>query len=345
MAKSQMQKAKLLYILDILREDTDEAHAISTKEIIEKLDNLGIHADRKTIYADMEELSNMGMDILKRDSRNGGGYYLASREFELAELKLLVDAVQATRFITQKKSRELIHKLESLTSKYEAGQLQRQVYVAGRSKAENEGIYYNVDAIHRAIQTDSKLSFQYLSWTPDKRLEPRKKGQAYIVSPWALLWQEENYYLAAYDASAGEIRHYRVDKMGSAEILSEKREGKDMFEKLDVAQYSSQTFGMFGGIKQQVTLRMKNALAGVLIDRFGKDIPIRKESEEFFTVRLTVNVSQQFYGWLAGLGKNACIVAPAEVQEEYKNYLLDILSIQSGGKSHADTGIKTNEGL
>lgn len=322
MAKSQFQKAKLLYILDMLRENTDEEHAISTKEMIEHLEVYGIHADRKTIYSDIEELVNMGLDILKRDSRTGGGYYMASREFELAELKLLVDAVQATRFITPKKSRELIHKLEKLTSKYEAVQLQRQVYVAGRSKAENESIYYNVDAIHKAIQNDVQLEFIYLMWTPEKKLVPRREKQSYKVSPWALLWQDENYYLAAFDEDAGMIKHYRVDKMGGVKVLDSRRAGKEIYEQLDVAQYSSQTFGMFGGEKVLVTLQMKNELAGVMIDRFGKDIPIRKRDENTFTVRLTVSISQQFYGWLAGLGPAAWIVAPTEAVEGYRNYLL-----------------------
>lgn len=325
MAKSQFQKAKLLYILDMLRENTDEEHAISTKEIIERLEAYGIHADRKTIYADIEELVNMGYDILKRDSRTGGGYFLASREFELAELKLLVDAVQATRFITPKKSRELIQKLEKLTSKHEAVQLQRQVYVAGRSKAENESIYYNVDAIHKAIQNDVQLAFRYLMWTPEKKLVPRRKQQTYRVSPWALLWQDENYYLAAFDESAGMMKHYRVDKMGDVEVLAKRRAGKEVFEKMDVARYASQTFGMFGGETTQVTLQMKNELAGVIIDRFGKDILIRKKDENTFTVRLTVSISQQFYGWLAGLGPNAWIVAPAEAVEGYRDYLLSEL--------------------
>lgn len=322
MAKSQFQKAKLIYILDMLKENTDEEHAISTKDIIERLEAYGIHADRKTIYADIEELVNIGYDILKRDSRNGGGYYLASREFELAELKLLVDAVQATRFITPKKSRELIHKIEKLTSKHEAVQLQRQVYVAGRSKAENEGIYYNVDAIHKAIQNDVQLEFKYLSWTPDKKLVPRRKNQMYKVSPWALLWQEENYYLAAFDQEAGLIKHYRVDKMGSVKVLEQKRIGKEYYEKMDVAKYTGMTFGMFGGETTQITLCMKNELVGVMIDRFGKDIPIRKKDEDTFTVRLTVSMSQQFFGWLAGLGSDAWIVAPDEAVEGYKNYLL-----------------------
>lgn len=322
MAKSQFQKAKLIYILEMLRENTDEEHAMSTKDIIAKLDSHGIHADRKTIYADIEELVNMGYDILKRDSRNGGGYYLASREFELAELKLLVDAVQATRFITPKKSRELINKIEKLTSKHEAVQLQRQVYVTGRSKAENESIYYNVDAIHKAIQNDVQLEFEYLAWTPDKRLVSRRNDKTYKVSPWALIWQEENYYLAGYDEAADMIKHYRVDKMGKVKVLEHKRIGKDTYNKLDVAGYSNQTFGMFGGEVKQITLCMKNELAGVMIDRFGKDISIRRNDEDTFNVRLTVSVSQQFFGWLAGLGADAKIVAPDDAVKGYRNYLL-----------------------
>lgn len=326
MSKSQFQKAKLIYILDMLKENTDEEHAMSTKDIISKLDVYGIHADRKTIYADIEELTNIGYDILKRDSRNGGGYYLASREFELAELKLLVDAVQATRFITPKKSRELIRKIEKLTSKYEAVQLQRQVYVAGRSKTENEGIYYNVDAIHKAIQNDVQLEFTYLAWTTDKKLLPRRKNQIYKVSPWALLWQEENYYLAAFDEEAGMIKHYRVDKMGSVAVCNDKRAGKEVYEQLDVAGYTNRTFGMFGGEIKQITLCMKNELVGVMIDRFGKDIPIRKRDNDTFTVRLTVTMSQQFFGWLAGLGSDAWIMAPDEAVEKYRNYLLSNLA-------------------
>ncbi len=326
MAKSQFQKAKLLYILDMLRENTDEEHAITTKDIISKLDSFGIHADRKTIYADIEELTNIGYDILKRDSRSGGGYYLASREFELAELKLLVDAVQATRFITPKKTRELISKIEKLTSRHEAVQLQRQVYVTGRSKAENENIYYSVDAVHKAIQNDVQLEFKYLSWTPDKRLISRRNDKVYKVSPWALLWQDENYYLVAFDENAGMMKHYRVDKMGSVKVLEDKRAGKEFSQNLDIAKYTDMTFGMFGGETTQITLCMKNELAGVMIDRFGKDIPIRKKDNDTFTVRLTVAVSQQFFGWLAGLGADAYIMAPREAVDGYRNYLLENLA-------------------
>lgn len=322
MAKSQFQKAKLIYILKILEEYSDESHAVSTKEIIDRLGKMGIHAERKTIYADIEELIQVGYDILKLDSRNGGGYYLASRDFELAELKLLVDAVQSTRFITPKKTRELIHKLEGLTSKYEAVQLQRQVYVVGRSKAENEGIYYNVDAIHRAIQNDSQLSFQYLFWNQEKELVAKKSGEAYIVSPWALIWQDENYYLAAYDSNSKEIKHYRVDKMGSVEGVNERREGIELFERKDLAQYSTQMFGMYGGEDSHVTVRIKKELIGVMIDRFGRNISIRKELGEYYLVQLTVIISQQFFGWITGLGDDVSIVRPQRVREEFKNYLM-----------------------
>lgn len=324
MAKSVNQKCKILYILKILSEQTDEDHPITTAEIITQLANRDIHAERKSIYNDIEQLIQFGYDIIQLHSRQGGGYYLASREFELAELKLLVDAVQSTRFITLKKSRELIGKLQKLTSSNEAGALWRQVYVVGRSKAENEGIYYNVDAIHKAIQKQTKLQFQYLEWNLDKILMPRKKGKLYVVSPWALLWQEENYYLVAYESESQMIKHYRVDKIGNVDILDTPREGQEYFDELEVAQYSRQTFGMFGGKEEIITLRLKNHLVGVVLDRFGKEITLKKFDEENFSVRLSVAVSQQFFGWLTGLGKDACIVAPKNIMDSYKEYLMEI---------------------
>lgn len=217
MAKSSGQKLKLLYLIKMLRENTDENHPMSTPDIIKYLENQGIHAERKSIYNDMECLADFGYDVVQVQSRLGGGYYLGSREFELPELKLLVDAVQSSRFITTKKSRELIRKLEQIAGKNDAGKLQRQVYVAGRVKTENESIYYSIDAIHRAIQENKQISFVYLDWNLKKQLVPRPNGNK-CVSPWALIWREENYYLAAYDSEDRVIKHYRVDKMGQAEV-------------------------------------------------------------------------------------------------------------------------------
>ena len=221
MAKSSNQKLKLLYIYDMLRSQSNEEHPVSTKALIEMLEQKGIRAERKSIYDDIEQLAEFGVDVIQIRSKVNGGYYLGSREFEVPELKLLVDAVQSSKFITEKKSRELIRKIEALTNKYEAKDLQRQVYVASRVKAENEGIYYNVDTIHKAIQDNVQISFLYLEWNTNKQLVPRKGGQRYVVSPWALIWQDENYYLAAYESEG--IKHFRVDKMGQVELEKSKR--------------------------------------------------------------------------------------------------------------------------
>ena len=206
----------------------------------------GIRSERKTVYTDMEELEDFGLDIIRVKERPGG-YYLASRKFELAELKLLVDAVQASKFITTKKSRELIAKLETLCGREQAKQLHRQVVVTNRSKAVNENIYYNVDMIYNAIAENVKIRFQYFEWTVNKEMKLRRDGSYYEVSPWLLSWDDENYYLIAYDDRSRDIRHYRVDKMLKIELTAESREGKEQFRNFDVAAYSRKTFGMFAG--------------------------------------------------------------------------------------------------
>jgi len=318
MAKSSGQKLKLLYIIKVLSEETDEQHCISTKELIEKLEFYGIAAERKSIYSDIEALTEFGYDIIQKDNRNGGGYYLASRDFELAELKLLVDAVQSSRFITLKKSRELIKKLEQLTNRYDAGKLQRQVFVAGRVKTENESIYYHVDALHRAIQENKKISFQYLEWNDKKELVPRKGGRLYKVSPRALLWVEEKYYLVAWDEESDSQRHYRVDKMAEVALLEEKGCYPLLNGEMgqEVAAYANRTFGMYGGDEEIVTLAFSERLVGVVIDRFGKEITLRKDNNRIRT-RVKVAVSDQFYGWLLGIGSEIEIIAPERIREEF----------------------------
>lgn len=316
---------KLFYILRMLAENTDEEHVLSTQEIIRRLAENDIKAERKSIYDDIECLTEYGYDIIQKKGRTGSGYYLASREFELAELKLLVDAVQASRFMTVKKSRELIGKLEKLASKNQAGQLQRQVYVAGRVKTENERIYYNVDTLYKAIDENVRISFTYLEWDLEKELRPRRNGERYCVSPWALIWEDENYYLAAYDEKAATIKHYRVDKMGEVELLTEKRLGREQFDRMNPAEYTKHTFGMFGGDKQTVTLQFENRLVGVVLDRFGRETDLRKTDPEHFSVRVQIAVSGQFFGWLAGLGCGAAIQSPVEVKEQYRKWLLEII--------------------
>lgn len=324
MAKSQGQKLKLLYIIRMLEENTDEQHPMSTSEIIDRLAANDIHSERKSIYDDIEKLRDFGYDILSVSSRQGGGYYLAGREFELPELKLLVDAVQSSRFITTRKSRELIKKLERKAGKYDAGKLQRQVYVAGRIKTENESIYYSIDSIHRAIQENRQICFTYMDWNLKKQLIPRENGKK-RVSPWALIWQDENYYLAAFDSEDKIIKHYRVDKMGKVELSCEKREGVEQFSAIDITSYTNQTFGMYGGREEIVTLQLPNRLIGVVIDRFGKEVDIRPMEEDCFRVRVRVALSGQFYGWLTGIGKEVEIISPSAVKESYQKWLLTIL--------------------
>ena len=317
MAKSSGQKLKLLYLIKMLQENTDENHPMSTPDIIKYLENQGIHAERKSIYSDMESLADFGYDVVQVQSRLGGGYYLGSREFELPELKLLVDAVQSSRFITTKKSRELIRKLEQIAGKNDAGKLQRQVYVAGRIKTENESIYYNIDAIHRAIQENRQITFVYLDWNLQKELVPRPGGDK-CVSPWALIWRDENYYLAAYDSEAKVIKHYRVDKMLHIRMSDESREGKEHFKKLDMADYAKKSFGMFRGKETSVKMLVNNSLAGVIIDRFGKDVMMIPEDEDHFRVNVDVHVSKQFLGWVFSLGEAVKIIGPDEVVEQMR---------------------------
>lgn len=323
MAKSSNQKAKILYLMQLFLEETDEDHPLSRKELEEKLGNAGIHSERKSLYNDIETLKNFGMDITYRKTAPEG-YYLAGREFELAELKLLVDAVQSSRFITEKKSDSLIRKLERLASKYEARQLQRQVVVSDRIKAMNESIYYNVDKLHQAIASNDQILFRYFEWTVTKEIRLKKNGGVYRVSPWALTWDNENYYLIGYDMDAGRIKHFRVDRMLHIELLDQPRAGREEFARFDLARYTRRTFGMFGGNDQILKIRFHNRYVGVVLDRFGKDVPLRPDGEEHFIARVEVAVSEQFYGWITGLGRDVEILSPESVVEEYRTLLAEL---------------------
>lgn len=324
MAKNSNQKLKLLYIMKALVEKSDENHRISVKQLIDELSLYGIKAERKSIYDDIESLRLWGMDILYSKEKPAG-YFLAEREFQLPELKLLVDAVQASKFITAKKSNELIKKLESFVSIYEAKQLHRQVYVTNRIKTMNESIYYNVDKINEGIMANVKIKYRYFEWDIDKRMHPKRNGQAYIISPWALTWDDENYYMIGFDNKAGIIKHYRVDKMKSIELTKASRDGKDAMEDFDIAGFAKKTFGMFGGKNEAVTLRCENRLVGTIIDRFGDDVILCKEDDEHFSVTQEVTVSSQFFGWIMGLGSGVKITAPADVAGEFTQKLREVL--------------------
>lgn len=329
MPKSANQKLKLLYLMKYLLEKSDEEHPLSVADMIAELERYGIKAERKSIYDDLEALRIFGLDIVQVRGKTTG-YYVGARDFELAELKLLVDSVQSSKFITHKKTLVLIKKIESLASVYDAQLLQRQVFVRNRVKSMNESVYYNVDKISNAITADKVIKFRYFDYSVTKERRFRKDGAWYEISPFALLWDDENYYMLGFDAAMGIMKHYRVDKMTEIEPLERFRDGKKEFETVDMSEYSKKVFGMFTGELQTVKLRFANHLVGAVIDRFGRDTMIVAGDEEHFTVSVNVAVSQKFYAWLFGFGTEVEIVAPASAREEMKKTVLEIAEMYGG---------------
>ncbi len=320
MARGANQKLKLYYLNQIMTKKTDDEHRLTMPEILALLEEHDIAADRKSIYDDFEALRDLGVDIIMDQEGRNYYYYMGARAFEMAELKLLVDAVQSSKFITAKKSDELIDKITGLVSEYQAKELRRQVEVQGRIKTMNESIYYIVDELHNAILENKKITFEYLTWNLKKEMVPRREG-LYDESPWALTWDDENYYLIAYDTQEEKIKHFRVDKIRKLTITDKKREGRDVFEAIDMASYINMNFGMFGkAAGVPVNLRFKNDMVGIIIDRFGKDIPIRPSDEEGWSdTRVTVMISGQFFGWVFAMGGLVKITGPEDVLETFKN--------------------------
>ena len=328
MARSEGQKLKLLYLNKILLEESDRSHPLTASDIIDRLGLLGIPAERKTVYADLELLRKFGVDVVKTGGRSCA-YYIGKRDFELPELKLLVDAVQSSKFITVKKSEQLITKLEGLASRNNGRLLQHQVYVSGRIKTMNESIYYNVDKLSDAISRGRKISFSYyhleLDFSSSDKLKKSYRKPEYITSPFVLIWDNENYYLIAFDEDR--IKHYRIDKMEDIQVTEDIREGDENFKSFDAASYSKQVFGMFGGKVCDIKLKFENSLAGVAVDRFGKDVFLAPLDRDHFTLNTRVVLSPQFFSWIFGLGSQAEILFPAEAAEEYRKMAENILSI------------------
>jgi predicted DNA-binding transcriptional regulator YafY len=317
MTKGINQKLKMLYLKDIFEKETDDNHCLSLSEIMEKLKARGVNADRKTLYADFQELRNYGLDILNSNSGRGCVYHLGNRNFELPELKLLVDSVQAARFISDSKSRELIEKLGRLISHDQADSLKRQVVLAGRVKTMNRSVYLTVDKLHQAINQKIQVRFHYMKWDTRKNLVPRNGGNWFQVSPWLMILSDENYYLAAYYVETHEIRHYRVDKIKDLQLLPDQPlQGHPEFRKLDIARYADTHFGMFNGVKVNVQFKIANDKVGIFIDRFGKDIMLIPAGPGAVTTTIPVEVSDQFLGWIMALGEGVEITGPEEVRKQ-----------------------------
>ena len=315
MAKGKM---KMLHLIRIFTQETDDEHALTLQEIAAKLAAVDIQADRKTLYSDFEELRSYGFDIIAQQRCRTTFYHLGAREFELPELKLLVDSVQAAKFITSRKSAELIRKLEKNVSHYQADQLHRQVYIAGRVKSMNESIYYNIDKLYDAINAGVQIRFQYSRWNLDRELELRRGGALYQISPWALAVDNGNYYLVAFDTGESIIKHFRVDKMQRIRLLEAPRLGQEAFRAFDMARYTKSMFGMFTGETTPVTLEAENGMVGALIDRFGRDIPLFPVDGDHFRATVEVVVSIQFFGWVVGLGPGLRVAGPDWVVERMR---------------------------
>ncbi len=326
MSRGTNQKFKFTYLMQIMLEKTDDDHGLTISEILEELEKYDVTAERKSIYADFQDMTDkFGIEIIKEQVGRDTYYHVGAREFELAEVKLLIDAIQSSKFITQNKSKELIAKVKKFVSVHQATQLQRQVFINDRVKTMNESVYYNVDFIHSAINQNVKIRFKYYRWDISKKLVATHNGEWILVSPWALIWDDENYYMVAYDEADDKIKHYRVDKMMKISLSEERRAGRKLFNNFDMAKYSKSTFGMYGGELCKVKIRIANHMCGVFIDRFGKDItffPVDEDHSEFF---VDVNVSPQFFGWIFSLGNDVRVTGPDEVVEQMKEAAKEFL--------------------
>ena len=317
MARSPRQKLKMLYLAQYFMQYTDQEHPAGIRDLIAYLEKQDISAERKSLYDDIEALRMFGLDIIKQNHSRSAGYYLGDRPFEIPELKLMVDSIQTSKFITEKKTLALIRKIEALASVYDAQLLQRQVYVAHRIKHMNESIYYNVDTICAAIAGDRQISFQYFDYNVRKERQLRKDGALYQISPYALHWDDENYYLVAYDTAAGQIKHYRVDKMLHITVTDQPRDGQEAYADLDMGLYAKRVFSMFTGTVEQVQLRFSNQLVGAVLDRFGKEIIIAADGPDHFRCTVEAAVSPQFFAWLFGFGSGVEILGPQSVRDQF----------------------------
>ena len=316
---AENEKLTILCLMSILMEETDREHTLNADALCSLLDSrYGVTCSRKTVYRDIDRLKEYGLDIGQIKGSNPG-YYISKRDFELAELKLLVDAVQSSKFITESKSMSLIGRIEKLASVHQARQLRHQVWVRGRIKTMNESIFANVDRISAAIESNRQIVFRYFTWNVKRERVFRRDGARYTVSPWALLLDNENYYLLAWED--GTMKHFRVDKMLDIRLVEKPRDGKNAYDGLNMAAYTDSHFGMFSGDIVRVKLCFLNSLAGVAIDQFGSDAMLIPFDEDHFTVTIHTAVNVQFFGWLTGLGDRARILEPQSAIEAMKLHL------------------------
>ena len=312
--EKQDKKGRLLALKEYIYKYTDEQHSASTQEIIDEMALQGYPGNRKTIKDDIDVLNKFGMDIITNVSR-GNYFYVASREFEIPELKLLVDAVSSSRFISAGKSEHLIEKLTSLASIYQKEQIAPRIFTAERIKTDNSQLYYVVDKLIEAVQLGKKVRFQYLEYDSEKQKVLRNEGEIYINSPYGCLWNDDNYYLIGYSDKWQKLVTFRIDRIIDLELLDENAVSEP--EGFTVANYLKTTIEMYDGEEQKVVLVCDNELMKLVIDKFGIGIKTEKISESQFMATVTVSISKTFYAWVFRFAGQMKIAGPESVKQEY----------------------------
>ena len=328
MGKSSKRKNKILYLRDILLEETDDEHGLTMPQLITRLQEEGIDAERKAVYDDLDTLASYGIDIVVRRGRHTE-YAIGARLFELPELLLLIDAVQSSRFLTRRKSDVLIGKLQKFTSLHNRKLLDKSMHVEGRIKAQNESIYYNIDTIQEAIRNKKKIIFYYLEYGIDRKQVLRREGRQYKENPVDLIYKDDFYYLVTYNDVHADFVRYRIDRMVNISETDEPRTRNDEIKNFDIEKFAAQAFGMFGGDATHTVLSIDRSVIGPIIDRFGKDVLIYKIDDTTAQVHVSILKSNVFYGWLAQFGRAIVIKSPESLALEYKDYLQDIAMLYS----------------
>lgn len=316
---SDSKRLSLIYLQELFLQKTDETHFLKMPQILAFLEKKDIFIDRRTVYTYFKLLNYTGFDIVPVREKGDCKYHHPQRIFDITELKFLIDSIAASKFLTEKKSKELIDKVKSLASDYDNAALNRSVLLGNRVKSINNTVLENLDSIYAAIADNNKITFQYMCWNPQHKLEYQKGGKLYSVSPYAVSLNADNYYLIAYDNAAELLKHYRIDKMKNINLLPEAREGKKIFKSFNPVDYTLKTFGMYGGREETVSIECSSSLVGVFIDRFGYAAHLRPDFDnaDKTIVRISVNVSPQFYAWLFALGTGVKILSPDSVINEF----------------------------
>ena len=316
MARSANQRLKLLRLKQFLLENTDENHSVKVADIISYLSGIRIDVERKTVYTDIELLTDEEEDIILDKDKRTGEYRIVGREFELSDLQLIIDCVQSSKFITQKYANELTEKLKTLTSKYGRSLLNRRCLVIDRARSLNKYVFGGVDEIHRAIETDRKIKFTYSTYDKPNQKNERER----LISPITLIWHDGNYYLYTTNN-----RRYRVDRMKNiACVEDEAREGTENYNKDKIQESSSTMFSAFSGKQELVSMRFANRYTDTVIDRFGDKTRMVPDGEDYFTVTVKLEVNFQFYGWVFGLGRRVKILSPDWVVDNMRQYLAEV---------------------